>query len=302
MKLKAGVYVDGENVMRSGGWGMRYDILKEFVASQEGMVLRANAYMALDDDREKSDPEYGEAKADYRSNLRRYGFKLILKPLQRYRDKYGELITKANADLELAIDALLQARNLDYVVLVTGDGDFVRLVTALQNMGCRVDVISFHNTSAKLRDAADNYVSGFLLPGLLPAKNGRLRGFMHTVDEEKYFGFLTVQNSLQLHDLEQDIFCHGKEVEGGILTNREFARLKGNKRIVEFTSVADDQGRKRAVNVNVLRPGMDDRIPRALRDADKPAAEDEAPDPAQDPPPPEEAAVEKAEAGEADHG
>jgi len=40
---------------------------------------------------------------------------------------------KANADLELAVDALLQAENLDYVLLETGDGDFMRLVRALQS-------------------------------------------------------------------------------------------------------------------------------------------------------------------------
>jgi uncharacterized LabA/DUF88 family protein/cold shock CspA family protein len=290
MKLKAGIYVDGENIMRSGGWGMRYDILKEFVIAQGGIVLRANAYMAMDGDREKADPEYAQSKIDYRSNLRRYGFKLILKPLQRYKDKYGEMITKANADLELAIDALLQARNLDYLVLVTGDGDFVRLVTALQNRGCRVDVLAFHNASFKLRQAADNFVSGFLLPGLLPAKNDRLRGFLHTVDEEKYFGFITVQTSLHLHEIEQDIFCHGRDVEGGTLSNREFSRLKGNNRVLEFTAVEDEKGRRRAANVTVLRPGLDDRMPRPKsRDPQKPEAGAEGDRPGTPEPEPEKA-------------
>ncbi|MHC4597774.1 MAG: LabA-like NYN domain-containing protein [Planctomycetota bacterium] len=272
MNLKAGVYVDGENVMRSGGWGMRYDILKEFVEAQGGAVLRANAYLAVDAEREKEDPEYSRAKSDYRSNLRRYGFKLILKPVQRYRDRDGEVITKANTDLELAIDSLLQARNLDYVVLVTGDGDFVRLVTALQNMGCRVDVISFFNTSGKLREAADNFISGFLLPGLLPSENGRQRGYLHRVDEEKYFGFITEQKSLKLHDTDQDIFCHGREVEAGVLGNRDFARLRGNRTILEFQTATDDKGRHRAVNVSVMKPSTEDRTRRGGTEEESSAA------------------------------
>lgn len=259
MKLKTGIYVDGENVMRSGGWGMRYDVLKAFVEAQGGLTLRANAYMAVDKERERAEPDYWRSKSDYRANLRRYGFKLILQPLQRYRDKDGEWITKANADLELAIDSLLQARNLDYVVLVTGDGDFVRLVTALQNMGCRVDVIAFHNGSHKLREAADNFLSGFLLPGLLPTEEGRTRGFLHTANEEKYFGFVTVRNSLDLDDVDQDIFCHGREVDGGLLSNRDFSRLKGNHHILEFETATDDMGRRRAVNVKVLWPNIEDR-------------------------------------------
>ncbi|MHC5039371.1 MAG: LabA-like NYN domain-containing protein [Planctomycetota bacterium] len=300
MTLKAGIYVDAENIMRSGGWGMRYDILKDFIHAQGGIVLRANTYMAMDKERENSDQEYAEAKADYRSNLRRYGFKLILKTVRRFLNKDGEWITKANADLELAIDSLLQARNLDYVVLVTGDGDFVRLVTALQNRGCRVDVVAFFNASGRLRETADNFISGFLLPGLIPSENGRIRGFMHTVNEEKYFGFLTTQKGLQLHDIDQDIFCHGRDVEGGILSNREFSRLKGITRILEFQTVVDDLGRRRAVNVTVVRPVSEELAP--LSAGREPAKTDlPSPSPAE-PDAPGESENEEGEGGnEANH-
>ena len=41
-------------------------------------------------------------------------------------------------------------------------------------MGCRVEVIGFHNVSHELREAADSYLSGFLIPGLLPIQaNGQ---------------------------------------------------------------------------------------------------------------------------------
>jgi uncharacterized LabA/DUF88 family protein len=49
------------------------------------------------------------------------------------------------ADLDLAVDALVQAENLDYILLGTGDGDFVRLVRALQNRGRRVDISVFND-------------------------------------------------------------------------------------------------------------------------------------------------------------
>ena len=251
--LKAGVYVDAENVMRCGGWGMRYDALKEFAEAQGAAVVRANAYMAADLDREQKDPEYRRRKTEYRSNLRQYGFKLVLKPVKRFRDIDGNLVTKANADLDLAVDALLQARNLDYVILVTGDGDFVKLVVALQNYGCRVDVIAFHNASKELRETADNFCSGFLLPGLIPTEAARKRGFMHVVNEEKFYGWLTAQVSLRLSDVEQDIFCHGSEVEKGILSNDDFAALKTRESVLEFDVVTDEQGRKSAKNVILLR-------------------------------------------------
>src|SRR5437879_3732231 len=127
--LKSGIFVDAENVMRCGGWGMRYDVLKQFVEGQKGTVVRANAYVAMDAEREARDPDYARKKEAYRSSLRGCGFRLVLKRVKRYRNEDGEIVMKANADVELAIDALQQARNLDYVLLLSGDGDFVRLVS-----------------------------------------------------------------------------------------------------------------------------------------------------------------------------
>ncbi len=89
--------------------------------------------------------------------LRQCGFKVIKKFVKHFVDDEGILTTKANADMDLAIDALLQARNLDRIILLTGDGDFIRLVLALQNMGCRVEVIAFNNVSNELKEAADQF-------------------------------------------------------------------------------------------------------------------------------------------------
>jgi len=58
----------------------------------------------------------------------------------------------------LAVDAIKTAPRLDTVVIVSGDGDFVPLVQYLQTM-TQVEVISFgKSTSAKLREAADDFI------------------------------------------------------------------------------------------------------------------------------------------------
>jgi uncharacterized LabA/DUF88 family protein len=49
---------------------------------------------------------------------------------------------KGNMDIELAVDVLDLAPHLDHVVLFSGDGDFRRLVEAVQRRGVRVTVIS----------------------------------------------------------------------------------------------------------------------------------------------------------------
>jgi uncharacterized LabA/DUF88 family protein len=139
--LKSGIFLDIENLSHNGGWGMRFDVIKALAKAQGTEVLRANAYMAADRKREREDVDYRERANAYRDAIRRNGFHLILKRVKRFYDHEGQVVMKANADLDLAVDALLQAENLDYILLGSGDGDFNRLVRALQNKGKRVDVL-----------------------------------------------------------------------------------------------------------------------------------------------------------------
>ncbi|THB73512.1 MAG: NYN domain-containing protein [Desulfobulbaceae bacterium] len=209
--LKTGIYVDAENIRLSGGYGMRYDILVELANAGNSVLLRANSYLAEDRERTKDDDDYRLKLYRYHDILRQCGFKVIKKYVKHFIDDEGILTTKANADMDLAIDALLQARNLDRIILLTGDGDFIRLVIALQNMGCRVDVIGFNNVSHDLKEAADSYLSGFLIPGLLPlhSENGsRLRGIPVNYNPDRGFGFLKYYRLKKEGLLQETVFFH----------------------------------------------------------------------------------------------
>jgi hypothetical protein len=66
-------------------------------------------------------------------------------------------------DIELAIDALEIAPFLDHLVLFSGDGDFTRLVEAVQRKGVRVTVVSTLRSQPpmvadELRRQADTFV------------------------------------------------------------------------------------------------------------------------------------------------
>ena len=70
--------------------------------------------------------------------------------------KYGDGKVKANLDIELVVDLMKTARNLDVAIVVSGDGDFAPAIRAVQEMGVRVEVISFRgNTSSDLIEVAD---------------------------------------------------------------------------------------------------------------------------------------------------
>ncbi len=166
--LKVGVFVDAENIKFNGGYQLRYDILRRFAARNDGTLLRLNTYIAYDQERAKEDPDYAKKSNVYQQMVRDYGWKIIVKPVRRFIDDEGNVTTKANADLELAVDAMLQVENLDLVLLVTGDGDFLQVVTALQNRGCRVELLGFENVSKQLQRQVDAFYRGFLIPDLLP--------------------------------------------------------------------------------------------------------------------------------------
>lgn len=198
---KIGVYVDVQNMVRNGGYGMQYDVLREFACRDAAEPIRLNAYVAFDAERAREDRIYRQRTFGYYSVLREFGFKVIQKDIRWYTDEAGNRYGKANSDLDMAVDALLQSEHLDRVLLATGDGDFVQVVRALQNRGCRVEVIGFDNVSSSLRREADLFMSGYLIPNLLPERsNGnlppwgkigsRVRGYCYHHDDNKGFGFM----------------------------------------------------------------------------------------------------------------
>lgn len=165
---RIGVYVDTANMYRNGGFRMRYDVLREFACRDGAEPVRLNAYVSFDAERARTDPVYERNTQRFYSLLRDFGFKVMIKEVRWYEDENGKRYGKANADLDLAVDMLLQSQKLDRVMLVTGDGDFARLVSAIQNRGCRVEVVALDNASADLRRESDLFISGFLVPNLVP--------------------------------------------------------------------------------------------------------------------------------------
>jgi uncharacterized LabA/DUF88 family protein len=170
--MKVGVYVDVSNMYRNGGRKMQYDVLREFAGRGGAELVRLNAYVSYDAERAKIDDDYSGGVNRFYSMLRDLGYKVIKKEVKWYKDETGKRYGKADADLDLAVDMLLQSENLDRVLLVTGDGDFNQLVRAVQNKGCRVEIVALDNVSRDLRLEADMFMSGYLIPNLIPSANG----------------------------------------------------------------------------------------------------------------------------------
>jgi uncharacterized LabA/DUF88 family protein len=143
------VFVDVANIFyaaKAAGVDIDYvTLLRAATAGRD--FVRAYAYTGLD-------PE-NENQRNFHAFLQRHGYRVVSKDIR----KYGDGKVKANLDIELVVDMLKTARNLDIAVLVSGDGDFAPAIKAVQEMGVRVEVISFRgNTSSDLIEVADQFI------------------------------------------------------------------------------------------------------------------------------------------------
>ncbi|NFV79406.1 NYN domain-containing protein [Magnetospirillum aberrantis] len=135
---RIGLFIDGSNLYaaaRALGFDIDYKKLLNLFASK-GRLIRAFYYTALIEDQEYSPIRPLVDWLDYN------GFTMVTKPTKEFTDAMGRRKIKGNMDIELAIDVMEMAQHLDHVVLFSGDGDFRRLVEAVQRKGVRVTVVS----------------------------------------------------------------------------------------------------------------------------------------------------------------
>ena len=156
---RVGLFIDGSNLYaaaRSLGFDIDYKKLLDLFTTQ-GRLVRAFYYTALMEDQEYSPIRPLVDWLDYN------GYTMVTKPTKEFTDSAGRRKIKGNMDIELAIDLMQMAPYLDHAVLFSGDGDFRRLVEAVQHKGMRVSVVSTVNTQPpmiadELRRQADVFI------------------------------------------------------------------------------------------------------------------------------------------------
>lgn len=153
------LFIDGSNLYsaaRALGFDIDYKKLLDVFAAK-GRLTRAFYYTALTDEQEYSPIRPLVDWLDYN------GYTMVTKPAKEYTDATGRRKIKGNMDIELAIDMLEMADKLEHIVLFSGDGDFRRLVEAVQRRGVRVSVVSTIRSNPpmvadELRRQADNFI------------------------------------------------------------------------------------------------------------------------------------------------
>ena len=156
---RTALFIDGANLYATAktlGFDVDYKkLLREF--QTKGRLIRAFYYTALVEDQEYSSIRPLLDWLDYN------GYAVVTKPTKEFVDSLGRRKIKGNMDIELAVDAMEMAENLDHMVLFSGDGDFRSLVEAVQRRGVRVSVVSTITTQPpmvadELRRQADEFI------------------------------------------------------------------------------------------------------------------------------------------------
>ena len=135
---KVALFIDGSNLYaaaRALDFDIDYRKLLNWGASA-GRLVRAFYYTALIEDADYSPIRPLVDWLDYN------GYTMVTKPTKEFVDSQGRRKIKGNMDIELAIDVMEMADNVDHIILFSGDGDFRRLLEAVQRKGVRVTVVS----------------------------------------------------------------------------------------------------------------------------------------------------------------
>ncbi len=149
---RVAVFVDVPNIVYAADrinkqvdWGKVLHYL-----TRDRQLVRATAYAPVSDD------PYQRTEAQrFVQPFYSLPYRVLTKPMKRFGN--GEI--KANFDVELAIDVVTMADRLDVVCLVSGDGDFRRMVEQVQAKGVRVEVVAFSNSTAgELRAVSDEFI------------------------------------------------------------------------------------------------------------------------------------------------
>ena len=179
------LFIDGANLYaaaRSLGFDIDYKRLLDLF-SKKGRLIRAFYYTTLIEDQEYSPIRPLIDWLDYN------GYMMVTKPVKEYTDSQGRRKTKGSIDIDLAIDALEMSSQVDHILLFSGDGDFRRLIEAIQRRGVRTTVISSIRAQPpmvadELRRQADNFIDLVDLAPHIQRAGGQTRSARPSADDD----------------------------------------------------------------------------------------------------------------------
>lgn len=180
---RVGIFIDVQNLYHSSKhlYSARVNYKKLIERAVAGRkLIRSLAYVVKAEDiiaaspSQNNNPEHQKQKvtkseASFFDALQDAGLELRVKDIQLYASG----AKKADWDVGMAIDAVRMADDLDVIILVTGDGDFLPLVEYLRwGKGKYVEIMAFsRTTNNKLKESGELFTALEEVPRILITKN-----------------------------------------------------------------------------------------------------------------------------------
>ncbi len=117
-KLKNYAFIDSQNLnlsIQRLGWKLDFKRFRVYLREKYKVNI---AYLFIG---------YIQKNQDLYNSLQKYGYVLIFKPTLEYKDG----TVKGNCDAELVLQAMIDYKNYNKAIIVSGDGDFYCLVKYL---------------------------------------------------------------------------------------------------------------------------------------------------------------------------
>lgn len=146
-------FIDNQNLnlgVQKTGWKMDWRKFREFLRNEYGVT---HAFMFIG---------YMQENEDLYKQMHDAGFLVILKPTVGMFDTGDEIddnkIIKGNTDAELVLHAMIQYKNYDKAIIVSGDGDFHCLVEYLKEKGKLLHLMTPNWKYSSLLKEFDDYI------------------------------------------------------------------------------------------------------------------------------------------------
>ena len=144
---RVSIFVDGANMyyaQKKLGWFIDFRKVLNFFGRESGhLISEAYYYTGADLQSKGRDGAFHEYLIYSGYTVRTKAIK------QMVDDATGEIVEKANLDIELVIDMLNTITLFDTCILMSGDGDFERALESVRSRGRRIAVVAHPEMTAR---------------------------------------------------------------------------------------------------------------------------------------------------------
>jgi len=151
MKTKLGnfAFIDSQNLnlgVRSQGWKLDFGKFRQYLITKYN-VKKTFLFIG-----------YVQGNQLLYTYLQSVGYICVFKPTIELKVSKNEVRTKGNVDAELVLHAMIQYKNYDKAIIVSGDGDFHCLVEYLEEKDKLLKIIAPNKRYSSLLKKFTQYI------------------------------------------------------------------------------------------------------------------------------------------------